>query len=120
MRLSSVLEGRNGAMIHPCPSSIKPSGARCSLPDRSMVVTITSRIIGTLQSPRHNTSRCYPVFAVIRNIVSDIFPQRMARFAQAVLVFLRLIAPAAPVEQLILRVALTKRKSDLCLGKLSA
>src|SRR5580704_4545789 len=47
-------------MTHPCPSSIKPSGARCALPDRSMVVTMASRIIGTLDPLKPDSERLMP------------------------------------------------------------
>jgi hypothetical protein len=46
LRLSSVVEGRNGAMIQPPSSAIKPSGAIWTLPSSLRVVTMHSRIIG--------------------------------------------------------------------------
>ena len=45
-RLSSVVDGRNGAMTKPPSSTISPSGAICTLPSSLSVVTIVSRIMG--------------------------------------------------------------------------
>src|SRR5580704_2447929 len=100
-------------MTHPCPSSIKPSGARCALPDRSMVVTTASRIIGTLRSPQASG---FPLCA--QNVASDIFAQGMACFTQAILVFFRYVNRAPPFERLVLCVAFAESVCDLGLGKL--
>jgi hypothetical protein len=52
------------------------------------------------------------------NIVSDIFAQRMTRFAQAVLVFFQFLSRATPIERLVLYVAFAESVCDLGLGKL--
>jgi hypothetical protein len=43
-RLSSVTEGRNGAITQPSRSAMMPIGAIWTFPPRSMVVMIVSRL----------------------------------------------------------------------------
>ena len=106
-RLSSVVEGRNGAMTHPSPSSMRPSGAMCSLPSSLNVVTMHSRIMGMRAPP--TTLRLLPFF---------LHGQRMAGLFEARRVFTGLVGGHTPIDRLVLGVALAEAPGDLRLRQL--
>src|ERR1043165_1589588 len=97
-RFSSVVEGRNGAMIHSSPSATSPSGAMCTVPAALTVVTMISRIIGMS--------------------ASGLREQRMPSRLEPRALLKRWIGGAAPVERLILRVALPQPPGNFCLHQL--
>src|SRR5712671_1304642 len=100
LRLSSVVDGRNGAMIHPSPSAMMPIGVICRRPSAFVVVKIVSRIIGTASARR------------VRGA------QRMPRFAQARAVLYQTVDGTTPIERLVLGVALAQSPCDLSLHQL--
>src|SRR5437016_864340 len=97
-RLSSVVEGRNGAMIHPSPSAISPIGAMCKVPAALTVVTMVSRIIGMSASGLRE-----------QRMPGRLEPRAILRWR---------VGRAAPVEGLVLRVALAEPPGDFCLHQL--
>src|SRR2546427_6318974 len=87
-------------MIHPSPSAMMPSGAICTRPSRSVVVTTVSRIIG--MSGLGEAAQGVPHFSQPRQV------------------FGRSVDRAAPIERLVLRVALAEPPGDLRLHQLGA
>src|SRR5262249_20562382 len=87
-------------MIQFSPSAMMPIGAMCPLPLASAVMTIVSRIIG-ISISREAT-------------------QRVAHLAQAREIFRRTVDRAAPVQRLVLGVALAEPPGDFRLHQLGA
>src|SRR6516225_2073158 len=99
-KLSSVTDGRNGAMIQPSSSAIMPIGAKCTCPARFIVETIVSRIIGI----------GLPLSCA----------QGLPGLGQAAEIFRRTIGGASPIERRVLRVALAETPSDFRLHQFGA
>src|SRR5215472_6909593 len=87
-------------MVQPSRSAMMPNGAMCTTPDALTVVTIVSRIIG---------------MASLRRAA-----QRVAERAQARAVLLGAINCTAPIERLVLHVALAQPPGDLGACELGA
>src|SRR6185503_2193715 len=100
-RLSSVREGRNGATIQWSPSAMIPSGAMCTAPDLSTVVTIVSRIIGMVSAALFSA-------------------ERVPGLGEPRAIHLRPVGGDAPVERLILRIAFPEAEGGLGLHQLCA
>jgi hypothetical protein len=83
-------------MIQPSPSAIRPSGAICTLPSSLKVVTMVSRIMGMASRPK-------PASGGFAFPLGD---QRVAGFFQPRLVVGRCVGCYAPIERLVLGVAL--------------
>src|SRR5262245_28731176 len=97
-------------MIQPSPSAIRPSGAICTLPSSFRVVTIVSRIMGMASRLKHASGG----FAL------PLGDQRVADFFQPRLVVGGGVGCYAPIERLVLGVALGKAPGNLGAGKLGA
>src|SRR5260370_42435712 len=88
--------------MNPSPSAMMPSGARCTRPSAPAVVTMVSRIIGIELALRLRSA------------------QRVSGFAQPGQIFRLAVDRAAPVERLLLGVAVFQPPGDLRLGHLGA
>src|SRR5215470_6836783 len=90
-----VADGWNGAMIHSSPSAMMPNGAMWTAPASLTVVTMVSRIIG-IGSLRRGRAQRMPGLPQPREILRR-----------------RRIDRAAPIERLVLGVALAEAPGDL-------
>ena len=104
-----MVDGLNGARIQPSSSAISPSGAICTLPSALRVVTMVSRIIGI----------AYPPLAPsLRGLALLLGDQRVTCSLELGLVVGRGIGGNAPVERLVLGIALGEPPGDLGAGQL--